>query len=159
MMRFTASLLPTMLWISFHIGGAHADDANADLAYAAATEGTRILASRRSELEIKVLVEAANLDGDEVELAEIYFPAGYQSSGHGHGAIEIFYVLEGVLEHVVNGESHRLVPGQVGIVRPGDEVDHRVGDDGPCRALLVWAPGGEAERLAPYFDVRRLTAD
>jgi len=96
---------------------------------------------------IQMLLDASNLGGTEVELAEITFPAGANSLGHAHGSTEIFYVLEGTLEHIVNGESHMLSPGMVGFVRPPDEVEHKVGPDGPVRALVIWAPGGEAARI------------
>ena len=96
---------------------------------------------------IRMLLDEANLGGSEVELAEITFPPNTHSRGHSHGATEIFYVLEGTLEHIVNGESHMLEPGMVGFVRPPDEVEHKTGPAGPVKALLVWAPGGEAARV------------
>jgi mannose-6-phosphate isomerase-like protein (cupin superfamily) len=71
-----------------------------------------------------------------------------------HGRIEIFYILAGRLDHVVNGESHLLRPGMVGIVRPGDEVIHRVVSDVPVKALVIWAPGGEADRIAGFLNER-----
>lgn len=121
--------------------------------YDYATSGTRWLESNNG-LTIKVLVEASNLGGAEVDIGEITFPAGSRGGGHRHGAIEIFYILSGEFEHTVNGESHVLTPGMVGIVRPGDEVVHTVLSDEPVRALVIWAPGGEAERLAQFFNVR-----
>ncbi|MEE9255301.1 MAG: cupin domain-containing protein, partial [Pseudomonadales bacterium] len=117
------------------------------------TTGTRTLAAGAAQ--IKVLVEASNLGSDEVEMAEATFPVGYRTAGHSHGAIELFYVVEGVLEHVVNGKAQELVPGMVGIVRPEDTVVHAVVGDTPVKALVVWAPGGEAERLADAFARRR----
>lgn len=122
--------------------------------YEQATEGTRYLVGRNGGLTIKVLVEPSNLGSSEVEMAEITFPAGSRGGSHRHGAIEMFYVLSGTLEHVVNGESHLLAPGQVGIVKPGDSVEHRVPGDEPVRAVVVWAPGGEVERIAPGFEER-----
>jgi quercetin dioxygenase-like cupin family protein len=125
--------------------------ASAQATYDAAPRGTRVL--ERGALSIKVLVEAANLGGAEVEVGEVTFPAdGSPARGHRHGAVEIFYVLEGELGHVVNGEEHRLTPGMVGIVRPGDEVVHRVLSQGPVKALVIWAPGGEVARIAPGFE-------
>lgn len=129
--------------------------------YAKATGGTRILEGANG-FSIKVLVEAANLGGPEVEIGEITFPVGSGATpqgataprGHSHGAVEIFYVLEGTLDHIVNGESHVIEPGGVGIVRPGDQVVHRVVGDTPVRALVVWAPGGEVDRIAPSFRER-----
>jgi quercetin dioxygenase-like cupin family protein len=125
--------------------------------YEKATSGTRELVNQSGTTTIRMLVEAANLGGTEVEVGEIVFAAGSAPQrGHVHGSVEIFYVLSGVLEHVVNGISYTLTPGMVGIVRPGDEVVHRVPDDADARALVISAPGGEAARIGPAFKERRL---
>jgi len=122
--------------------------------YSKASEGTRILESQAGT-EIRVLVEPSNLGGDEVGVAEITFPAGTDArEGHLHEAVEVFYVLSGTLEHEVNGEVFRIEPGMVGIVRPGDRVIHRVPDDEPVRAVVIWGTGTEVERIAPFFRER-----
>ncbi len=64
--------------------------------------------------------------------------------------------ISGQLHHVVNGEERVITPGMVGVVRAGDEVVHKVPGDQPCRAVVIWAPGGEADRLARFFQVRVL---
>ena len=70
--------------------------------------------------------------------------ARHQLWDHVHGVTEIFYVLEGELEHVVNGESYRLKPGMLGYVKPPDQVNHKVAAGGPAaKALVIWAPGGK----------------
>lgn len=117
--------------------------------YDAVSTGTRTFDIGR--ISVDVLVEEANLGGDEVEIVEMTFPPGGPRSGgeHRHGRVEIFYVLSGVLEHDVNGVAHRLDPGMVGIVRPGDTVAHRVLSDEPVRTLVIWAPGGEIRRFSP----------
>ncbi len=117
--------------------------------YEHAGTGTRIFSA--GELAIKVLVEASVLGSDEVEVAEISFPPGYEGGGHRHGAIEIFYIVEGVMDHVVNGESHILEPGMIGIVRPADTVTHRIKGDRGVKAVVIWAPGGEVDRLRQAF--------
>jgi len=123
--------------------------------YDHATRGTRWLESQTGGTVIKVLVEASNLGSADVEVAEITFQAGsVPERPHTHAAIEIFYVLEGQLVHVVNGDATTLDPGMVGIVRPGDDVIHQVPGDDPVRALVIWAPGGEADRIAKFFDER-----
>lgn len=105
--------------------------------------GTRML-ELASGTSIRMLLDASNLGSGEVEVAEITFPAGMSPTGaHRHTAIEIFYVIEGVLGHVVNGEEHRIEPGRVGVVKPGDEVVHRVVGSSPVRALVIqrsWTP-------------------
>jgi quercetin dioxygenase-like cupin family protein len=99
-----------------------------------------------SGTRLRMLVDKATLGGEEVELGEITFAANADSGEHAHGSTEIFYVLEGELEHVVNGKSHRLKPGMVGYVRPSDRVRHKVGAGG-AKALVIWAPGGESGRI------------
>jgi quercetin dioxygenase-like cupin family protein len=99
-----------------------------------------------SGTRLRMLVDEGTLGGKEVELGEITFAANGDSGDHVHGSTEIFYVLEGELEHVVNGKSHRLTPGMVGYVRPPDRVRHKVGAAG-AKALVIWAPGGESGRI------------
>jgi quercetin dioxygenase-like cupin family protein len=96
---------------------------------------------------IRMLLEEANLGGNEVEIGEITFPPGVNSGEHLHGATEIFYVLSGELEHVVDGKSHLLKPGMLGFVRPPAKVNHIVPGKEPTKALVIWAPGGEAHRI------------
>ena len=96
---------------------------------------------------LKILMDEKMFRGTEVEVAEITFAPNTDSGDHVHGATETFYVLEGELEHVVNGQSIKLLPGMVGTVRPPDKVCHKTGSGG-ARALVIWAPAGEAARIA-----------
>jgi len=114
--------------------------------YEIAGDGLRVLETPGGTT-IRMLVEASNLGGDEVEIGEITFPPGTRTAGHSHGSTEVFYVISGELEHIVNGRRATIRPGMVGIVRPGDDVVHEVPGDEPVVALVVWAPGGEADRL------------
>jgi uncharacterized cupin superfamily protein len=98
-----------------------------------------------------VLVEASNFGGAEVEVAELTLQPGGSAATHRHGSHELIYVLAGTLDHIVNGETHRLEPGMVGVVKQGDTVAHKVASTTPVKAVLVWAPGGEADRLAKMF--------
>ena len=122
--------------------------------YASST-GTREI-TLGSGTVIKMLLDASNLGSGEVEVAEITFPAGAPNpvTVHRHGATEIFYVIEGVLGHVVNGQEHRLGPGMLGAVKPTDDVMHRV-IEGPVRAVVIWVPGGEGDRIQPSERWRR----
>jgi quercetin dioxygenase-like cupin family protein len=126
--------------------------AAAPSSYARASQGTRWLEG--PGVAIKVLVEASNFGGAEVEVAELTLQPGGSAATHRHGSHELIYVLEGTLDHVVNGETHRLEPGMVGVVKQGDTVAHAVASTGPVKAVLVWAPGGEADRLAKMFKAR-----
>ena len=115
--------------------------------YTPSSSGTREL-TLASGTVIKMLLDESVLGTDEVEVAEITFPAGGSSSGHRHGAMEMFYVVEGVLGHVVNGVEHRLTPGMAGVVKPADQVEHRV-IEGPLKVVVIWVPGAEGDRIAP----------
>lgn len=97
--------------------------------------------------KLKVLLAEPNLGSREVEVGEMTFAPGTDSGEHAHGVTEIFYVLSGELEHVVNGRSQILTPGMIGFVRPPDKVRHKTGPGGPTKALVIWAPGGEVARI------------
>jgi len=91
---------------------------------------------------IKVLLEQANLGSAGAEVAEIFFPPGFKGTTHPH-ELEIIYVLEGELDHIVNGESHILGPGMIGVVREPDLVVHRSQSPEGVRVLVIWPLGGE----------------
>ncbi len=93
-------------------------------------------------LSFKILVDAANLGGEETRIAELTLSPNYEGQPHTHDAIEIFYVLSGRFGHNVNGEQAILEPGQIGICRPGDTIIHSVESDEPVRVLTIWLPGG-----------------
>ncbi len=95
---------------------------------------------------LRLMLDETNL-GSEVSVGEIIFPANQDSGEHAHDAIEIFYVVSGELEHVVNGKSQVLKPGMSGFVRPPDKVRHKTGPAG-AKAVVVWAPGIEGRRVA-----------
>lgn len=124
-------------------------------AYKRSSAGTRML-ENDAGTSIKVLVEASVLSSTGVEIAEATLPVGSGAgpASHRHGSTEMIYVISGELDHVVNGETHRLTPGMVGIVKPSDTVIHRVVGQSPVKLLLIWAPGGEVERLATRFRQR-----
>jgi mannose-6-phosphate isomerase-like protein (cupin superfamily) len=123
--------------------------------YRRSSAGTRIL-ENDAGTSIKILVENVVVPGTGVEIAEATLPVGSGAgpASHRHGVMEMIYVISGELDHVVNGEAHRLTPGMVGIVKPADTVIHRVVGQAPVKMLLIWAPGGEVERLAQRFRQR-----
>jgi quercetin dioxygenase-like cupin family protein len=96
--------------------------------------------------KLRMLMDQELSRGAELEIGEITFPPNADSGDHVHGATETFYVLDGELEHVVNGQSVKLTTGMVGTVRPPDKVRHKTGPQG-ARALVIWAPAGEAARI------------
>lgn len=95
---------------------------------------------------LRLMLDETNL-GSEVSVGEMIFPPNQDSGEHAHDAIEIFYVVSGELEHVVNGTSQTLKPGMSGFVRPPDKVRHKTGPTG-AKVVVVWAPGIEGRRVA-----------
>lgn len=104
-------------------------------------------------IRVDVYVDASNLDSEAVEVAEITFyedssvAAPEEGGPHTHDSTEIFYVLEGELIHIVGDQKYVVRKGQVGIVGSGDVVRHGLETDAPVRALVIWVPGGEVDRL------------
>ena len=95
---------------------------------------------------LRLMIDETNL-GSEVSVGEMTFPANTDSGEHAHGAIEIFYVVSGELEHVVNGKSQFLKPGMCGYVKPPDKVRHQTGSAG-AKVVVIWVPGEEGRRVA-----------
>ena len=93
---------------------------------------------------IKILLEEASLGSQGTEIAEIFFPPGFKGTTHLH-ELEIIYVLEGELDHIVNGESHILKPGMIGVVRKPDLVVHRTNSPEGVRTLVIWPLGKEVD--------------
>jgi quercetin dioxygenase-like cupin family protein len=94
---------------------------------------------------LKLFLDSTNV-GKSVSLGEITFPPNTDSGNHQHGSTEIFYVLSGELEHVVNGKSQLLTAGMVGYVSPPDTIRHKTGAAG-AKAVVVWVPGAEAGKI------------
>jgi|SRR5215207_8274165 len=95
---------------------------------------------------LRLFLDESNV-GPEVSIGELTFPPDVDSGEHAHGAIEMFYVVSGQLEHVVNGKSYVLGPGMSGYVRPPDKVRHKTGPAG-AKVVVVWVPGDEAKKIA-----------
>ncbi len=104
-------------------------------------------------IRIDVYVDASNLSSNAIEVAEITFyedssvAAPEEGGPHTHDSTEIFYVLEGELIHIVGDQKYVVRKGEVGIVGSGDVVRHGLETDAPVRALVIWVPGGEIDRL------------
>ena len=115
---------------------------NAD--YVSASKGTRQFefGPEADPVNVKVLVEEANLGSVGAEIIEIDFPPGYESRSHFH-ELEILYVVDGELEHIVDGESSLLKPGMIGIVRYPNEVIHKAHEEFGAKVLVVWPLGNE----------------
>lgn len=143
-MKQIQRLLSLCLILGWVAGCTEAPDPAAYESYEIVSSGTRQFEwdSANGAGWIKVLIEESNLGSKGVEIAEIYFPPGWQGQAHPH-ELEIIYVLEGELDHIVNGESHILEPGMVGVVRARDRVVHKTNSEGGVRTLVIWPFGNE----------------
>ena len=123
-------------------------DFNSNNNYQKQSTGTRILEwDDINEIGwIKILIEESNFGEKGVEIAEIYFPPGYQDIAHMH-ELELLYVLDGRLDHIVNGVSHILYPGMLGIVKSPDLVVHRSDSENGVRVLAIWPYGKEIQEF------------
>ena len=95
---------------------------------------------------LRLMLDDSNV-GPGVSVGEMIFPANSDSGDHRHGALEMFYVVSGEYEHVVNGTSQILKPGMSGYVKPPDKVRHKTGPAG-AKVVVIWVPGDEAKRIA-----------
>src|SRR5215471_16483204 len=95
---------------------------------------------------LRIMLDESNV-GPEVTVGEMIFPPNQDSGDHQHGAKEMFYVVSGELEHVVNGRSQFLKPGMAGYVKPPDKVRHKTGAAG-AKVVVIWVPGDEGQRIA-----------
>jgi mannose-6-phosphate isomerase-like protein (cupin superfamily) len=148
----------TFLLVMFIGPAVVADDVNHEHETASPTipseptsRGTRNLVV--GPVTIKMLLEASNLGRDDIEVGELSLPGNFdpgENAGHAHTSLEIFYVVEGILGHEVNGKLFTLNPGDLGFVKPGDSIRHSVLSDVPMKALVIWVPGGEADRLIEH---------
>jgi quercetin dioxygenase-like cupin family protein len=95
---------------------------------------------------LRLMLDDSNV-GPAVSVGEMIFPANSDSGDHQHGALEMFYVVSGEYEHVVNGTSQILKPGMSGYVKQGDKIRHKTGPAG-AKVVVIWVPGDEAKRIA-----------
>jgi quercetin dioxygenase-like cupin family protein len=120
--------------------------AAADFAAAQSEKPQGVTYRAPSGVTLRLMLDETNL-GAEASVGEMVFPPNQDSGEHAHGAVEIFYVLSGELEHVVNGKSQFLKPGMAGFVKPPDRVRHKTGPAG-AKVVVMWVPGEEGRRIA-----------
>jgi quercetin dioxygenase-like cupin family protein len=104
---------------------------------------------------LRMLLDVPQLGGGQVSVGERNYPPNYESPEHTHKSIELIYVLGGEFQHVVNGQTHLLTPGMLGVVKPGDKVRHKTGASGAVRTLMIWVPGTDGSELAKGWQTDR----
>jgi len=104
--------------------------------YSPVSHGTRKIAL--DSVTIRILIDESNIDRNDVEIGELILPVGSPDSVvHAHDSLEVFYVVEGTLGHGVNGDSHTVHPGDVGFLKPGDQIVHRILSENAVKALVI----------------------
>lgn len=89
-------------------------------------------------------IGARNMD---VHINELKFDSGPGEIHYHAKAENVYIVLEGTLEVVIEGERHLLGPNEVGFIPPG--VVHTAGNAGDagiggvCRIVEIYAPAGK----------------
>jgi mannose-6-phosphate isomerase-like protein (cupin superfamily) len=93
---------------------------------------TRLVDQANGASNVDVHINTINIDSGPGEM-------------HFHRYAEnVYIVLEGLMEVVVEGERHLVGPDQVGFIPPG--VVHTAGNAGThgvCKVIEIYAPAGE----------------
>ncbi|HXG20938.1 MAG TPA: cupin domain-containing protein [Methylomirabilota bacterium] len=83
----------------------------------------------------------------DVSIAELVIPPGVDVPDHVHQSTEIFYILSGELEQTSEGKVQKLTAGMAALVPANTTTHHKVTSKQPVHALVIWAPGGEEQRI------------
>ncbi|MBI3250068.1 MAG: cupin domain-containing protein [Deltaproteobacteria bacterium] len=124
-------------------------------AFAQAAEAARFVRPQQtttyiepnSKSTIRVLIDEKLGGTKEVSIAELIIPPGVDVPDHVHQATEIFYILSGELEQTSEGKVQKLTAGMTALVPANTTTHHKVTSKKPVRALVIWAPGGEEQRI------------
>ena len=100
-----------------------------------------------SKSTIRVLIDEHLGGTKDVSIAELTIPPGVDVPDHVHQATEIFYILSGELEQTSEGKVQKLTAGMAALVPANTTTHHKVTSKKPVRALVIWAPGGEEQRI------------
>jgi quercetin dioxygenase-like cupin family protein len=98
----------------------------------------QIALTDRPVLEIFPGFRARIVHSDRMSFSWVEIEAGAPFAEHHHPHEQVVNVLEGELELVVEGSTHRLVPGQVFVIPP--HARHHGRAITSCRVLDVFAP-------------------
>ncbi len=100
-----------------------------------------------SKSTIRVLIDEKLGGTKDVSIAELTIPPGVDVPDHVHQSTEIFYILSGELEQTSEGKVQKLTAGMAALVPANTTTHHKVTSKEPVRALVIWAPGGEEQRI------------
>ena len=111
-----------------------------------------------SKSQLKILIDE-NLGGTkDVTIADLVIPVGVDVPDHVHQSTEIFYILSGELEQTSEGKAQKLTAGMACVVPANTTTHHKVTSKKPVHALVIWAPGGEENRVTKDWQSKPPTA-
>src|SRR4051812_26932332 len=70
-------------------------------------------------------------------VSEAVCSARYQRETHSHDVLELCYVLSGHAERTVGAERHRVGPGDIFVIRPGEPHSARVDASDPYHFFAI----------------------
>ncbi len=110
------------------------------------------------EGSVQLLLSKPALKTAGLEIAHLTLPSGSGKKctekpcpGHQHPADEIFYVISGRLEHIVDGVSQVAEPGMLAFAPKNKTVVHNVLSAEPLEVLVIWSTAGEFDRLIHHY--------
>lgn len=152
MFRQTVLGLAILGWVSYvSFSPVHAEDSPRFVHPAQATTYTE----PQSKSQIKVLIDEKLGGTKDVSIAELVIPPGVDVPDHVHQSTEIFYILSGELEQTSEGKVQKLTAGMACLVPANTTTHHKVTSKKPVRALVIWAPGGEEQRITEHWQAKQ----
>ncbi|HEV8716673.1 MAG TPA: cupin domain-containing protein [Candidatus Binatia bacterium] len=100
-----------------------------------------------SKSELRVVIDQHLGGTKDVTVADLVIPPGVDVPDHVHQSTEIFYILSGELEQTSEGKVQKLTAGMACLVPANTTTHHKVTSKEPVHAVVIWAPGGEEQRV------------
>lgn len=107
-----------------------------------------------SKSELRVVIDQHLGGTKDVTVADLVIPPGVDVPDHVHQSTEIFYVLSGELEQTSEGKVQKLTAGMACLVPANTTTHHKVTSKEPVHAVVIWAPGGEEQRIVERWQKR-----
>ncbi len=117
-------------------------------------EDTMTYIEPASKSELRVVIDQHLGGTKDVTVADLVIPPGVDVPDHIHQSTEIFYVLSGELEQTSEGKVQKLTAGMACLVPANTPTHHKVTSKEPVHAVVIWAPGGEEQRIVEHWQKR-----
>lgn len=112
---------------------------------------------RRGPMLSEFMLTAEQTEGRYSIVREIFKPGMSSYPGHSHHFhSEVFFIVSGVMEWTVNGETKKIGPGDLVYIPPNSPHAGRVVGDEDVHALMIYEPAGYERN---YFRRRALSEE